>query len=102
MEPFIPEVRCEYLAVHLFDVGPVMAGGMGPAVLSHGELAAWQANTGVELQPWELRALRRLSAEFIREAKRAEEPGCPAPCSVMDEEYRAEVLPKRIRSILRD
>lgn len=68
-----------YLVDYLFEVGPVMSGGMGAMVVTHEELQAWQRNTGIDLQPWEARGLRRLSAEYLGESRRGEDPHCPPP-----------------------
>lgn len=77
--PDMPEVRAEYLLGYFFEVGPVMAGGMGPAPISQQELVAWQTNTGIELRPWESRVLRRLSSDYITELHKAEDAIRPAP-----------------------
>lgn len=72
-------MRLEYLIVFLFQVGPTMAGGMGPAPLTHVELRAWQTNMGLQLQPWEANALRDLSIEWIAQLRAAESPDCKPP-----------------------
>lgn len=56
-----------------------MAGGMGPVPLTHSELQSWQDQVGIELQPWELQLLRRLSKEYVAESGNATDRGCPAP-----------------------
>lgn len=75
----MPDVDAEYLIDYLFEIGPTMAGGMGEAPLSHGELAAWQANVGIDLQPWEVRFLRNLSIEYLSQAQKSDKPDCPPP-----------------------
>lgn len=64
---------------YLFEVGPSMVVGMGPGPVTHEELRAWQGNTGIELQPWEVRFLRRLSFDYLAELRKAEKPDCPPP-----------------------
>lgn len=78
-EPLLPEVRLPHLIEFFFRVGPTLPGGMGPAPLSHLELRAWQENVGVELTPWEVEALWRLSREYIAEYQDAESPDRPPP-----------------------
>lgn len=56
-----------------------MAGGMGSAPLSHGEIRAWMDNTGEALTAWEVRTLRRLSNDYLVAAQDAEKPTCKAP-----------------------
>lgn len=77
--PDMPQVSAPYLVGYLFEVGPVMPAGMGAGPVTHEELRAWQAGTGIELQPWEFRALRGLSQEYLTESHQAEQPDRPAP-----------------------
>lgn len=78
-EPELPPVDLGYLVEYLFEVGPVMQGGFGPVALTHGELRAWQDNVGLELQPWECRALIVLSKAYCAELAAATDPVAPAP-----------------------
>lgn len=100
-EPDFPECDAIYLANYLWEVGPVSAGGMGPAPVSHTELLAWQENTGVELSSWEARTLRDLSRAYLGESHRAEDPACPAPWSTFSLADKRQMLPKIIKSALR-
>lgn len=68
-----------YLLDYFWQVGPVQSGGMGPAPISYQEICAWQSLMGIVLQPWEVRALRRLSIEHISTGQKATERGYPAP-----------------------
>lgn len=77
--PRLPEAPLPYLLEYLFEVGPAEAGGFGPAPLTHQELRAWQENMRRYLAPWELAMLRRLSLEWLDQARAAEDPNCPAP-----------------------
>lgn len=52
---------------------------MGRTPLPHSEIAAWQANTGIELSAWEASTLRNLSQEFVVAAQAAEDPDCKPP-----------------------
>lgn len=78
-EPNWPEIQMRYLVDLLFEAGPVMSGGMGPAMLSELELQAFQNNRGIVLQPWEVTMLRRLSKEWLEESDRAEAHDARAP-----------------------
>lgn len=92
-----------YLIAYLFEVGPTLTGAMGPIPLTHEELRAWQDDMGLQLAPWECRFLRRLSVEYMAELHHAEKPDRPAPWINPDDvEYRANVLPDRIKSLFRD
>jgi hypothetical protein len=72
-----------YLVAFLFEVGPVMSGSMGAAPLPFGEIDAWCRRSGIELSPWEARALRRLSVTYLNESqaaeKRSRQPPWQAP-----------------------
>lgn len=101
-EPKLPDAPLPYLVEYLYEVGPAASGGLGPAPLTHQELAAWQWNMRRRLQPWEISMLRRLSVQWIVEAQRAEEPDCPPPWGaevVSEDEKRA--VAKSLRDTLR-
>lgn len=102
-EPELPELDAgEYLVSHLWDAGPVMHGAAGAVPLSQSEIRAWQDNTGNELQPWEVRLLRRLSADYISASKAAEKPNCPPPWQPTIEAEQRQKVAKHIRNVLRD
>jgi hypothetical protein len=64
-EPDLPPVEdAEFILDYLWGAGPVT----GQSVLTHAEILAWQQNTGVELEPWQISFLRRLSNEYLVEA----------------------------------
>lgn len=89
-----PPLDCfAYLPDYLFEVGPGQSGGMGPAVLSHTELAAWQANTGIVLDAWEVRTLRTLSSVYLHSASEAEDGACKPPFvrDVQQEQQRQSI-----------
>lgn len=73
------EAEAQYLIAYLFEIGPTLAAGMGNGPLTHSEIQAWQNNTGIELQPWEARFVKRLSNEYLNESQRAVARDCPAP-----------------------
>jgi hypothetical protein len=95
LTPDLPELGPErYLVDYLLEIGPTMPTGMGAVPLSHGEIAAWQGNVGVRLQPWEARELRRLSIEYVGTRAEAADPMCPPP-------YIATGSPDRRRAVSR-
>ncbi len=85
----MPPVEVTYLLEIFFDIGPTMAAGMGAGPITHEEIRAWQSNTGVELQPWQVRTLRRMSFDYLSEAYRAEKADCPAPWERVEVDYAA-------------
>lgn len=90
-----------YLLDYLFEVGPVMAGGMGHAPLTFQELTAWQERIGIRLSPWEARTLRLLSMAYISASHEAEARDCPPPWipKRMSEQQR-EIVSRKIESAL--
>lgn len=74
--PNYPHTDAPHLIAYLWDAGPALP---GPAPLTHSEINAWQQSSGVELAPWEARLLRRLSAEYLAETRRATDANCPEP-----------------------
>lgn len=79
-----------------------MQGAAGAVPLSHAEIEAWQRNTGNELQPWEVRLLRALSAAYITAGRDAEKPNCPPPWQPPIEIEQRKTVAKHIRNVLRD
>jgi hypothetical protein len=88
----LPECSAGFLISHFFDVGPTASGGFGGA-FGWRELEAWQSCSGVELQPWECRALIAMSREYVAFADKATGPDCPPPWGPEEqtEERRARV-----------
>lgn len=101
-EPDYPHCDAAYLAGYLWEVGPVLEGGMGPVTLTQVEVAAWQANTGVYLSSWEVRTLRRMSSAYLAEMSRAKSPAARSPWFVQSVEERRPALALRVRDALRD
>lgn len=97
-----PECDALHLVDYLWEIGPTMSMGMGAAPLTQSEIAAWQANTGIDLSAWEARTIRRLSSEFLYELQAATDrlrrpPWPPEPTVDM----RASIAAK-VRNVLRD
>lgn len=103
LQPDMPPVEGgEYLLGYLWEVGPVMPGGMGAVVLSWQELRAWQESIGFELDPWESRILRRLSRDYLAESHKAEKHDCPPPWKEADgfvKAVAAKSLQESIRAL---
>lgn len=75
----MPPCAALYLVDWLFEIGPVMASGMGCVPLTHGEIEAWQHNTGIGLEQWEARMLKKLSLIYLAETQAAAAADYPAP-----------------------
>lgn len=79
IEPVTPEIPAPYLLEYLFEVGPTVSTGMGPAIIGWRDLQAWQEMVGIDLEPWEARMLRKLSSAYLSQSLKSEKPDCPAP-----------------------
>lgn len=86
----------------LMEIGPTMAAGMGPTIVTWEEIDRWCARTGVDLEPWESKLLRRLSGDYIAESARAREPACLSPWQTEPTERRREVVEQRVRGLFSD
>lgn len=73
-----------YLVDYLFEIGPTLIAGMGSAPITHGEIAAWQCNTGIALTSWEARVVKRLSIEYLNQSHKAQKRDCPPPWAAVD------------------
>ncbi len=56
-----PECDANHILNYLFEIGLTE----GDKPLSHAEIASWQSNTGIELQAYEARFLKRLSEIYL-------------------------------------
>lgn len=100
IDPNLPDNPAPYLVEYLFEVGPTVSAGMGPVILGWRDLQAWQELIGIDLAPWELRLLRRLSADYLSQSLKAEKPDCPAPFLGKDEIDR-EAVGQRVQNAFR-
>ena len=64
---------------YLYELGPTVAAGAGEGPITHVEIAAWQANTGVVLDGGEARLLRSLSLAYLSASHQAKEADCKPP-----------------------
>lgn len=79
---FWPPNPAEHITDWLMEIGPTM----GDRVVTEQELVAWQSNSGIELDAWESRTIRRLSRAYLAQHYAAEEPDCPQPFTSDDED----------------
>jgi hypothetical protein len=101
--PHYPEIPAAavYLVDALIEAGPTTAAGMGEIPLTWADLMAYQSGAGQDFAPWELRLIRRLSCEYLRESIRAKAPDARAPwIKEVTAEQRSEVA-QQMRDALR-
>lgn len=91
--PRIPPVSARHVAEWWLEIGPTS----GEGAVTWQDMAAWERITGIELEPWEARAIRAMSVAFRSEQYAARKKDCPAPYSGEMEEIisrRDEVAAK--------
>lgn len=98
----MPPCGAQYLAAYLFEIGPTLSSGMGDGPITHSEIAAWMGNTGIELDAWQARTLRRLSLDYLGESQAATQRGRPAPWQPEDFAVDKWVAQDSMKNALRD
>ena len=79
-QPDMPPVEAgAHIISYLWELGPTMTAGGYPGPVTHEEIMAWQSLNGIELAPWEVRFLRRLSNEYLSQCHKAEKQHCRPP-----------------------
>lgn len=97
----LPEIEVTYVVDLLFEIGPVVPGGMGAVPLRSEHLLAWREEQGITLDPWESRMLRRLSRDYLIASQKAEKPDCPQPWDQESERDRRERSAAQVRRTMR-
>lgn len=77
--PQLPPNPAPHIIDQLIEIGLTEAAGMSFGPVSWREINEWQKATGVILQPWEARLMRRLSSEYVSFSRKAEDEGCSPP-----------------------
>jgi hypothetical protein len=81
-----PPNPAEYLTDWFREIGPTIASPMGEVAIGWSDMVAWQELTGIELDAWEARTIRRMSRAFIDQRHEAKKPDCVEPRLKADEE----------------
>lgn len=71
----MPECNATYLVGYLIEMGVTQ----GEKSLPFCEIESWQQQCGIELQPWEVRFVKRLSEAYLSESHAARDPDTEAP-----------------------
>jgi len=98
--PQMPLNPAPHITDWLIELGLVASTGMGSAVLTWTEISAWQARTSLPIEPWVSRLLRRLSAAYLAESRKAESETCPPPCRIKVTRRQREVEEAELRDLL--
>lgn len=100
MPPQMPPNPAPHLTDRLIEIGLTEAAGMGAGPISWLTIDAWKRSTGVPIDPWEARLLRRLSIAYHAEGRRAEDETCPPPWRAKVTALEREVEEAALRSVL--
>ena len=101
-EPDMPPLDgAGYLAGYLFEIGPTVAAGGYPGPVTHSEILAWARLTGTPLAPWEVRALRRLSVDYLAASNRAQERDSAPPWEGGDQAEQRVAVARQMRASIR-
>lgn len=100
IDPQMPPNPAPHITDWLIEMGLVEAAGMGAVQISSRELAAWQGNTCVRLEPWEARLIRKLSKAYLDEGRVAESENCPPPWRAPVTQRELEIEEAQLRAVL--
>lgn len=70
-----PDCEAQYILDYLFEVGLTL----GENPLTHLEISSWQSNIGLELQPFEVRFIKRLSEIYLSASHKMKLPDSETP-----------------------
>lgn len=98
--PQMPPNVAPHIIDRLIDIGLTEAAGMGVVPIGWTTINAWCDRTGVDLPPWEARMLRRLSADYIAQSRKAEDETCPPPWQAPITARQREVELERLKMVL--
>ena len=94
----MPPLNLPDLYHRLMEIGPVDFAGMDRVPLRHGTIGEWARSMGVALAPWEVRLLRRLSAEWLAESRKAVEVDCPPPWVTQNTATNRDVINRQLEA----
>lgn len=102
-KPDLPplEASLQPIVSLLFDAGPISSSGDGAVPLTWVDLQAWQGATGLCLPPWQLRLLRRLSADYLMELNQGAAVDAPPPWERDLTPERRKKVAKHVRNVFR-
>jgi hypothetical protein len=99
----MPACDAVYVIGYLFEIGPAVNNGFGRSSITQLEIEAFQRNTGIELESWEARLLKRLSIEYINESLAAVKEDRSSPW-IDAPYYKAppNIIAQRLKQAMRD
>lgn len=73
----MPECDALHIVGYLIELGVTQ----GEHSLTYSEIESWQRQIGIDLQPWEVRFVKRLSEAYLGESHKARDPDAGPPWS---------------------
>lgn len=70
-----PDCDASYILDYLFEIGLTL----GESPLTHSEIESYQRNTGIELQPFEVRFIKRLSETYLSASQKMKSVNAETP-----------------------
>ncbi len=98
--PQMPPNPAPHITDWLIEMGLTQAVGMGAGPLSWAEIAAFQVNTCIRLEPWETRLIRELSKAYLAEGRLAESENYPAPWRAPVTQRELDIEEAQLRRLL--
>ena len=98
--PPMPPNPMPHVIERLIEIGMSEAAGMGAAPLSWTTMEAWQRITGIMLDPWEARLIRRLSSDYLAMSRQADSETCPSPWRAPITAEQRDTEMARLRMVL--
>lgn len=100
----MPPCEAYHLVAYLFEIGPTVVNGMGEAPITQSDVAHFQSNTGIALDAWQARTLRRLSLVYLSASYKAKKQDCLAPWQEADyavspSQHKANKMRASIRAL---
>lgn len=84
----------------LTEIGLAGVGGMAAVPVPWSEISEWQRNSGITLEPWVARLIRRLSVDYVAMSRKAEEEHCPPPWRAPVSAWERDTETERLMMVL--
>lgn len=99
-KPLFPKVRImNYLIGYWLEMGRAKATGMGLGAFDATDLIAWQQGTGITLNAWEFRVLRKMSEVFAGFLPEARQIACKPPYGNPFNDFDRKKIDNKLRSV---
>lgn len=99
-KPLFPKVKItNYMIGYWLELGRAKATGMGQSAFEPGDLIHWQNGTGIDLNAWEFRTLRKMSESFASFLPEAKQIACKPPYGNPFNDFDRKKIDSKLRSV---